>query len=183
VGGGPAGSTAAALLARKGLQVTLVERDRHPRFHIGESLRPMNMPIIERLGLGNALQAIGVKKLGADFPADNAQGYNVFRFDRSLRPTWPHASHFHNVVGDAYAFLDPIFSTDVYLAMHSAELAADFVEQSPARTCEGAHAALLHHVDCLLARIPGELDAAATARIDALQRRHHAAGSCLINLP
>ena len=91
MGGGPAGSTAAALLARKGLQVTLVERDRHPRFHIGESLLPMNMPIIERLGLGDALQAIGVKKLGADFPADNAQGYNVFRFDRSLRPTWPHA--------------------------------------------------------------------------------------------
>ena len=91
MGGGPAGSTAAALLARKGLRVTLAERDRHPRFHIGESLLPMNMPIIERLGLGDALQAIGVKKLGADFPADNAQGYNVFRFDRSLRPTWPHA--------------------------------------------------------------------------------------------
>src|SRR5262249_31785280 len=54
VGGGPAGSTAAALLARKGLKVTLVERDRHPRFHIGESLLPMNMPIVERLGLGEA---------------------------------------------------------------------------------------------------------------------------------
>lgn len=91
VGGGPAGSTAAALLARKGLKVTLVERDRHPRFHIGESLLPMNMPIIERLGLSEALQAIGVKKLGADFPADNADGYNVFRFARSLNPTWPHA--------------------------------------------------------------------------------------------
>jgi flavin-dependent dehydrogenase len=90
VGGGPAGSTAAALLARKGLKVTLVERDRHPRFHIGESL-PMNIPIVERLGLGEALQAIGVKKLGADFPADNERGYNVFSFDRCLTPTWPHA--------------------------------------------------------------------------------------------
>jgi flavin-dependent dehydrogenase len=91
VGGGPAGSTAAALLARKGLKVTLVERDRHPRFHIGESLLPMNMPIIERLGLAEALHAIGVKKLGADFPADNERGYNVFSFDRCLYPTWPHA--------------------------------------------------------------------------------------------
>ncbi len=91
VGGGPAGSTAAALLARKGLKVTLVERDRHPRFHIGESLLPMNMPIVERLGLSDALQAIGVKKFGADFPADNEQGYNVFSFDRCLNPTWPHA--------------------------------------------------------------------------------------------
>jgi flavin-dependent dehydrogenase len=91
VGGGPGGSTAAALLARKGLKVTLVERDRHPRFHVGESLLPMNMPIIERLGLAEALHAIGVKKLGADFPADNERGYNVFSFDRCLYPTWPHA--------------------------------------------------------------------------------------------
>jgi flavin-dependent dehydrogenase len=91
VGGGPAGSTAATLLARKGLNVTLVERDRHPRFHIGESLLPMNMPIIERLGLGEALQAIGIKKHGADFPPDNERGYNVFSFDRCLNPTWPHA--------------------------------------------------------------------------------------------
>jgi flavin-dependent dehydrogenase len=91
VGGGPAGSTVAALLACKGLKVTLVEQDRHPRFHIGESLLPMNMPIVERLGLGEQLRAIGVKKLGADFPADNERGYNVFSFDRSLNPTWPYA--------------------------------------------------------------------------------------------
>jgi flavin-dependent dehydrogenase len=49
------------------------------------------MPILERLGLADALQAIGVKKLGADFPADNERGYNVFSFDRCLNPTWPHA--------------------------------------------------------------------------------------------
>jgi flavin-dependent dehydrogenase len=91
VGGGPAGSTIAALLARKGLSVALVERDRHPRFHIGESLLPMNMPILDRLGLCERLHAIGVKKLGADFPADNERGYNVFRFERCLNPTWPHA--------------------------------------------------------------------------------------------
>jgi flavin-dependent dehydrogenase len=91
VGGGPAGSTVAALLARKGLSVTLIERDRHPRFHIGESLLPMNMPIVERLGLSKELEAIGVKKLGADFPADNERGYNVFSFDRCLNPTWPFA--------------------------------------------------------------------------------------------
>jgi len=91
VGGGPAGSTVAALLARKGLNVTLIERDHHPRFHIGESLLPMNMPIVDRLGLSEELSAIGVKKLGADFPADNERGYNVFSFDRCLNPTWPHA--------------------------------------------------------------------------------------------
>ncbi|MGC1457300.1 MAG: NAD(P)/FAD-dependent oxidoreductase [Steroidobacteraceae bacterium] len=86
VGGGPGGSTAAALLARRGLRVTLVEKSRHPRFHIGESLLPMNMPIFERLGVLDQVMAIGRRKLGADFPAPNDCGYNVFRFDRTLNP-------------------------------------------------------------------------------------------------
>src|SRR5688572_8146914 len=120
VGGGPAGSTVAALLARKGLSVTLVERDRHPRFHIGESLLPMNMPIVERLGLSEELKAIGVKKLGADFPADNERGYNVFSFDRCLNPTWPFA---YQVKRDEF---------DLMLFRHAA--------RSGARTVEGAQA-------------------------------------------
>jgi flavin-dependent dehydrogenase len=93
VGGGPAGSTAAALLARRGWDVTLVERDRHPRFHIGESLLPLNMPIFERLGVLDQVQAIGVRKLGADFPAQSAQGYGVFRFSRTLNPCHGYAFH------------------------------------------------------------------------------------------
>ena len=91
VGGGPAGSTVAALLAGKGLSVLLAERDHHPRFHIGESLLPMNMPILDRMGLSERVRQIGVKKLGADFPADNERGYSVFRFERCLNPTWPFA--------------------------------------------------------------------------------------------
>jgi 2-polyprenyl-6-methoxyphenol hydroxylase-like FAD-dependent oxidoreductase len=51
VGGGPAGSTVSALLSEKGWKVTLLEKDRHPRFHIGESLLPLNLPIFERLGV------------------------------------------------------------------------------------------------------------------------------------
>ncbi|HTL92854.1 MAG TPA: FAD-dependent oxidoreductase, partial [Steroidobacteraceae bacterium] len=51
IGGGPAGSTAAALLARRGHQVILLEKAHHPRFHIGESLLPMNLPVFERLGV------------------------------------------------------------------------------------------------------------------------------------
>ena len=86
VGGGPGGSTAAALLARKGLRVTLVEKSRHPRFHIGESLLPMNMPIFERLGVFDQVMAIGRRKLGADFPSPNERGYNTFQFARTLNP-------------------------------------------------------------------------------------------------
>lgn len=51
VGGGPAGSTAATLLAQQGHAVLLLERDRHPRFHIGESMLPFSEPVIERLGI------------------------------------------------------------------------------------------------------------------------------------
>ena len=74
------------MLARKGLRVTLVEKSRHPRFHIGESLLPMNMPIFERLGVFDQVMAIGRRKLGADFPSPNECGYNVFRFERTLNP-------------------------------------------------------------------------------------------------
>jgi flavin-dependent dehydrogenase len=91
VGGGPAGSTTAAFLARRGRSVLLLERDHHPRFHIGESLLPANMPIIERLGLLEAVREIGVLKLGADFPTMNGGGYNVFRFSRALGKTPPFA--------------------------------------------------------------------------------------------
>lgn len=91
VGGGPAGSTAATLLARQGWSVTLFEKDRHPRFHIGESLLPMNLPILERLGVLEAVHRIGVVKVGADFPSPNEQGYLVFRFERALHEQWPHA--------------------------------------------------------------------------------------------
>ena len=91
VGGGPAGCTVASFLARKGWKVTLLEKDHFPRFHIGESLLPMNLPILQRLGVLEAVAGIGVRKAGADFPAPTAQGFNVFRFDRALDATWPHA--------------------------------------------------------------------------------------------
>jgi len=50
-GGGPAGSTAATLLAQYGHRVLLLEKDKHPRFHIGESMLPFSEPIIQRLGI------------------------------------------------------------------------------------------------------------------------------------
>ena len=67
IGGGPAGSTAATLLREMGWRVVLLEKDRHPRFHIGESLLPMNLPILERLGVLEQVRSIGVRKLGAEF--------------------------------------------------------------------------------------------------------------------
>ncbi|MCE2403801.1 MAG: tryptophan 7-halogenase [Dehalococcoidia bacterium] len=66
VGGGPAGSTAATMMARKGLRVLLLERDRFPRHHVGESLLPSSLPVLEELGVLPAVQAEGfLPKWGA----------------------------------------------------------------------------------------------------------------------
>lgn len=66
IGGGPAGSTAATLLARRGYRVVLFERESFPRAHIGESLLPASMPILEALGVMPAIQSAGfLPKWGA----------------------------------------------------------------------------------------------------------------------
>ena len=91
IGGGPAGSTAAILLARRGYKVIALEKARHPRFHIGESLLPMNLPVFERLGVLDKVRALGVHKLGADFQANNERGYNTFAFSRAIGNSPPHS--------------------------------------------------------------------------------------------
>jgi flavin-dependent dehydrogenase len=91
VGGGPSGSTAAALLHRRGYRVIQLEKDRHPRFHIGESLLPCNLPIMEELGVLDKVRALGVLKLGADFPAGGERQYQTFHFRRALGNSPPHA--------------------------------------------------------------------------------------------
>jgi flavin-dependent dehydrogenase len=91
IGGGPAGSTAAALLARRGYKVIALEKAHHPRFHIGESLLPMNLPVFERLGVLDKVRAMGVYKPGADFEADNERGYSTYSFSRAIGCSPPHA--------------------------------------------------------------------------------------------
>jgi len=92
VGGGPAGTTAATLLHRRGWTVTLFEREKHPRFHIGESLLPKNLPILEELGVLDDVRRIGVHKPGADFcQPGKPDEYSVFSFARALGNTPSHA--------------------------------------------------------------------------------------------
>jgi flavin-dependent dehydrogenase len=91
VGGGPAGSTAAALLAQRGERVVLVEKEKHPRFHIGESLLPLNLPLIEQLGVGEDIRRIGMVKYGAQFVSPYHQKAVEFEFANAWDKNFPYA--------------------------------------------------------------------------------------------
>ena len=68
IGGGPGGTTAATLLARQGFDVVLLERDVFPREHIGESLLPSSLPILDMMGAREKVEAHGfVRKFGIYF--------------------------------------------------------------------------------------------------------------------
>jgi len=89
VGGGPGGSTAATLLKRAGRSVILLEREKFPRFQIGESLLPYNNDLFKSLGVWDEIEKAGFyPKYGAEFlTGDGAIGYR-FRFDRTLPPEY-----------------------------------------------------------------------------------------------
>ncbi len=83
-GGGPAGSTIAALLAERGFDVALADKDIHPRFHIGESLLPYNVPLFETLGVAEEVKRMGMLKLGIEFVSPyHEKGTQCLEFGRS----------------------------------------------------------------------------------------------------
>ena len=91
IGGGPGGSTAAALLARHGFDVTLFERERFPREHVGESLLPASMPILEELGVLPQIEAARFpKKWGATMLWGADPEPWTWRFEETNR-SYPHA--------------------------------------------------------------------------------------------
>ena len=67
IGGGPAGSTIATQLVRQGRSVVMLEKDHHPRFHIGESLLPGNVALFDKLGVREQIDRIGMPKFGIEF--------------------------------------------------------------------------------------------------------------------
>ncbi len=92
IGGGPAGTTFARLLERRGYDVLVVEKSRHPRFCVGESLLPGTLPVWRELGLDERFEKAGfLRKYGAYFCfADGAQP-EYFHFDDGSRVRDPHA--------------------------------------------------------------------------------------------
>ncbi len=93
LGGGPAGSTAGAMLAAAGIETVIVEGERFPRFHVGESLLPHTLPLLDQLGVHEAVRSLPHtrRKDGATFVTHDGSRHVVYWFDEALPPAVPHA--------------------------------------------------------------------------------------------
>lgn len=93
IGAGPAGSAAAALLAEQGLRVLVLEREKFPRYHIGESLLPFTCYPLKRLGLLDKMRVSEfVKKYSVQFVSPSGRASQPFyfatRYASEVAQTW-----------------------------------------------------------------------------------------------
>ncbi len=91
IGGGPAGATIAPLLTERGYRVVVLEKAHHPRFHIGESLLPANLPLFERLGVAEAVRGLGMEKWAAEFVSPWHAHTQTFAFGEAWDKSLPMA--------------------------------------------------------------------------------------------
>jgi flavin-dependent dehydrogenase len=124
IGAGPGGSTIAALLAQRGHRVALLEKGHHPRFHIGESLLPANLPLFDALGVGAQIRAIGMLKHGAEFISPSDGRRQEFLFADAWDKSMPYA----------YQVRRSLF--DEILARNAVRLGAQLHEGCRVRTVE-----------------------------------------------
>ena len=132
IGGGPAGSTVAALLAERGRRVILVEKDRHPRFHIGESLLPHNLPLFDRLGVRGQIEASAQHKYGIEFVSP-FHGKSVQReFAKAWDKRFPYAFQVRRSVFD-HILLQNAAAKGAEVVEACRVTAVEFPETSPPR--------------------------------------------------
>ncbi len=91
IGGGPGGSVCASQLARKGLSVIVLEKAVFPRFHLGESLLPRSLPVLEEIGVLAAVEERFIEKYGARFHDDIRGRKDRFSFDAAWSADVDHA--------------------------------------------------------------------------------------------
>jgi len=91
IGGGPGGSVCSAKLAERGRRVLLLEREKFPRFHLGESLLPQSMPVLESLGVMPKLREKFIQKYGARFHFDATGRKERYVFANAFDSRYDHA--------------------------------------------------------------------------------------------
>ena len=122
IGGGPAGSTAATLLARSGFDVTLLEAARFPRYHIGESLLPSILQVMDVLGAREKMEQAGFQRKNGAFLMWG-------------RESWP--LNFGELGGNStYAFQVRRSEFDHFLLQHAASQGAKVFEGVEVRAIE-----------------------------------------------
>jgi flavin-dependent dehydrogenase len=100
IGGGPAGATVAALLAQNGRKVVVVEKESFPRFHIGESLLPHNLPLLDRLGIRSQIETIAIRKHGIEFVSPYHGKRVTYDFAKAWNKTLPYSFQVRRSVFD-----------------------------------------------------------------------------------
>jgi FAD-dependent halogenase len=160
VGGGPAGTTASGLLSKWGRRVLLLEKEKFPRYHIGESLVPGVMPVIAELGATQIIEELGaVRKYGITMLwGENPEPWTV-RFDEvsSLYP---------------YVYEVKRAEFDNLLLAHTRRLGTTVIEEANVREalfegdrCTGVRYSPVHSDDVIDVHAPFIIDASGQAKI------------------
>ncbi len=117
LGGGPGGSTLASCLAQRGLHSILLERDKFPRFHIGESLLPCSSEVFQKIGVQDRLEDRFLRKYGARFLCSTTRRTASYTFSEAFNTKFDHA------------YQVPRAEFDHVLLQHAATLGADVRER------------------------------------------------------
>jgi flavin-dependent dehydrogenase len=123
-GGGPAGSSTANLLRQRHRNVLVLEREKFPRFHIGESLLPFGNDVWRELGVLEKLDACYMHKPGAKFVHEESGAEFTYYFDNAIRG------------GHPYAYQVKRAEFDTMLLEHARALGADVREQTTVEDVE-----------------------------------------------
>jgi flavin-dependent dehydrogenase len=117
IGGGPGGSTLASSLAKRGRRSLVLEREKFPRFHIGESLLPCSRGVLTELGIDDELDRRFIRKYGARFLCSTTGRTNTYHFADAYEAAFD------------YAYQVPRAEFDHVLLEHAKKLGADVREE------------------------------------------------------